>query len=174
MKDEDSNPDRPGSSINRRTVLAGAAAAGVTACGGNSMSRAEQPEKTELEIANETLVNNFCRDWSLRDIEALRPYLAEDLYYQIAPGQPIIESRAQFEKQMGKWLASLETVQWEILRSHVIGPVVLNERIDHFNAPEGGKMPSMRFHIVGHFFVEDGVIKVWKDWPIPGAKQIIG
>jgi len=163
-----------GNGISRRTVLTGAATIGLTACGGGQMTRAEQPEKTELEIANETLVNNFCRDWSLRDIEALRPYLAEDLYYQIAPGQPIIESRAQFEKQMGKWLASLETVQWEILRSHVIGPVVLNERIDHFNAPEGGKMPSMRFHIVGHFFVEDGVSKVWKDWPIPGAKQFIG
>lgn len=138
------------------------------------MSKPEQDSRTELEIANETLVNNFCRDWSLRDIEALRPYLAEDLLYQIAPGQPLIESRAQFEKQMGGWLRSLASVQWDILRSYVIGPVVLNERIDHFNAPEGGKMPSMRFHIVGHFFVEDGVIKVWKDWPIPGARQVIG
>jgi limonene-1,2-epoxide hydrolase len=75
---------------------------------------------------------------------------------------------------MGRWLKSLESVQWDILRSHVIGPVVLNERIDHFNAPEGGKMPSMRFHIVGHFFIDNGVIKVWKDWPIPGAEQFIG
>jgi len=138
------------------------------------MTKAEPSPKTELEIANETLVNNFCRDWSLRDIEALRPYLAEDLLYQIAPGQPLIESRADLEKRMGAWLKGLESVQWDILRSHVIGPVVLNERIDYFNAPEGGKMPSMRFHIVGDFFVEDGVIKVWKDWPIPGAKQVIG
>ena len=75
---------------------------------------------------------------------------------------------------MGGWMKSLESIRWEILRSYVIGPVVLNERIDYFNAPEGGDAPSMRFHIVGHFFVEDGVIKVWKDWPIPGAKQIVG
>jgi len=148
------------------------------------MAIAEQPPttepvktevaRTELEIANETLVNNFCRDWSLRDVVALRPYLAEDLLYQIAPGQPLIKSRDQFEAQMGAWLKSLESVRWDILRSHVIGPVVLNERIDYFNAPEGGKSPSMRFQIVGHFFIEEGVIKVWKDWPIPGAEQLVG
>ncbi len=138
------------------------------------MSKAVDGPQNELEIANEKLVNDFCRDWSLRDVEALRPYLAEDLLYQIAPGQPLIKSRDQFEQQMGAWLKSLESVRWDILRSHVIGPVVLNERIDHFDAPEGGKMPSMRFHIVGHFFIEEGVIHVWKDWPIPGAEQFIG
>lgn len=134
----------------------------------------DEPQNKDLEVANETLVNDFCRDWSLRDAKLLRPYLAEDLLYQIAPGQPLIESRDEFEERMGGWLKSLESVRWDILRSHVIGPVVLNERIDYFNAPEGSKSPSMRFHIVGHFFVEDGVIKVWKDWPIPGAKQIVG
>jgi len=130
--------------------------------------------KTELEIANETLVNSFCRDWSLRDVAALRPYLAEDLLYQVAPGQPLIQSRAEFEQRMGAWLSSLESVQWDILRSYVIGPVVLNERIDHFNASAASKSPSMRFQVVGDFFVEDGVIKVWKDWPMPGVKQVIG
>ncbi len=138
------------------------------------MTNAAEPPKTELEIANETLVTDFCRDWSLRDVEALRPYLAEDLLYQITPGQPLIESRAEFEQRMGAWLRGLESVRWDILRSYVIGPVVLNERIDYFNAPEGSKSPSMRFHVVGHFLVEDGVIKVWKDWPIPGAKQFVG
>jgi limonene-1,2-epoxide hydrolase len=173
MKDADPGIGS-GNGMSRRTLLTGATVAGLTACGGGQMTRAEQSEKTELEITNETLVNNFCRDWGLRDVEALRPYLAEDLLYQITPGQPLIESRQQFEKQMGRWLNGLESVQWEILRSHAIGPVVLNERIDHFNAPEGGKGPSMRFHVVGHFFIENGVIQVWKDWPMPGAEQFIG
>ena len=138
------------------------------------MTEPEAPDNAALEAANEKLVNDFCRDWSLRDVEQLRPYLAEDLLYQIAPGQPLIESRDQFENQMGAWLKGLESVHWEILRSHVIGPVVMNERIDYFNAPEGSQSPSMRFHIVGHFFIEDGLIKVWKDWPIPGARQLVG
>ncbi len=164
--------------IDRRELLVGGAAVGMmmglTDFGGIKMANAEDINLTELENENETLVNNFCRDWSLRDIDALTPYLADDLLYQITPGQPLITSLEQFKKQMGPFLTKLESVEWEILRSHVIGQVVMNERIDHFNAPSGGKSPSMHFSIVGHFVVEDGKIQIWKDWPIPGKKQIIG
>ncbi len=156
-------------SLSRRHLLAGAAAIGL------SSARAEDKmELSELERANETLVTNFCRDWSTRDVEALTPYLADDLLYQITPSQPLITSLEQFKTQMGPFISKMASIEWEILRSHVIGPLVLNERIDHFNAPEGGKSPSMHFHVAGHFLVEDGKIKIWKDWPIPGAKQIIG
>lgn len=129
---------------------------------------------SEIETANETLVKDFCRDWSLRDADALSKYLAPDLTYQIAPGQPLIESFEQFRKQMGGFMQRMESIEWEILRSHAIGPLVLNERIDHFNAPAGSKSPSMRFHVAGHFLIVDGQIKVWKDWPMPGARQFVG
>jgi len=155
-------------------MLAGAAALGVTACGGNQMVNEVQDTRSELEIANETLVTNFCRDWSKRDIDALTPYLADDLLYQITPGQPLITSLEQFQKQMGPFLKNMESIEWIIHRSYVVGPLVLNDRIDHFNAPEDSKMPSMHFQIAGHFLVEDGKIKIWKDWPIPGKEQIVG
>ncbi len=138
------------------------------------MAKGDELVGKELETANEKLVNDFCRDWSLRDVDALAPYLADDLFYQITPGQPLIESLEQFKQQMGPFLKNLESVEWEILRSHAIGPLVMNERIDHFNAPAGGKSPSMHFQIVGHFLVQDGKIQVWKDWPMPGKKQVIG
>lgn len=156
-------------SLSRRHLLAGAAAIGLTPARGE-----DNMDNSELERTNETLVINFCRDWSTRDVEALVPYLADDLLYQITPGQPLITSLEQFKTQMGPFMSKMASIDWEILRSYVIGPLVLNERIDHFNAPEGGKSPSMHFHVAGHFLVEDGKIKIWKDWPIPGAKQIIG
>ena len=168
-----SNEEKIGVS-RRQLVMAAAAAGGLAACGESQMTSSESTATNELEVANETLVNNFCRDWSLQDVELLRPYLAEDLLYQITPGQPLLKSRDQFEKMMGAWMKGLESVRWEVLRSYVIGPLVMNERIDYFNAPKGSKGRSMRFHVVGHFLVEDGVIKVWKDWPIPGAEQIVG
>jgi len=170
MKDADLNNEHAGTGISRRTLVAGIVA--VTASGVNQMAHADQTKKSDLEIANETLVNNFCRDWSLRDVEKLRLYLAEDLYHQQAPGRPVMESRDEFEKQMGGWLKTLESVEFKIVRSHVIGPVVLNERIDSFKAPAGGKGPSMQFHVVGEFFIEDGLIKDWKDWPMPGSRPI--
>ncbi len=156
MKDKENGSDLV-SRIDRRELLVGGAAVGMmtmglTDFGGIKMANAEEFNLTDLETANETLVNNFCRDWSLRDVDALSPYLADDLLYQITPGQPLITSLEQFKKQMGPFLTKLESVEWEILRSHVIGPLVMNERIDHFNAPSGGKAPSMHFQIVGHFF----------------------
>lgn len=172
MKNVDLNNEQGGAEISRRALVAGVVA--VTASGVSPMVHADQSGKSDLERANETLVNDFCRDWSLRDVEKLRPYLAEDLYHQQAPGRPVMESREAFEKQMGGWLNSLELVEFEILRSHVIGPIVLNERIDRFKAPAGSKGPSMQFHVVGEFFIENGVIKVWKDWPMPGSKPIFG
>lgn len=169
--------------IHRRELIVGGAAIGtmigatvmgLTDFGGMRMANAEEITGPELERRNETLVNNFCRDWSLRDVDALAPYLADDLLYQITPGQPLITSLEQFKKQMGPFLTKLESVEWEILRSHVVGPLVMNERIDHFNAPADSKSPSMHFHIVGHFVIENGKIQIWKDWPMPGKKQIIG
>lgn len=174
MPDIDLENEESRVAVNRRQVLTGASALGVTMAGGSQMAAADEHEKSELEIANETLVTNFCRDWSLRDIDALMPYLAEDLTYQITPGQPLITSAEQFAKQMGPFLKNMASIEWEILRSFSVAPLVLNERIDHFNAPEDSKSPSMHFHIAGHFLVEDGKIQVWKDWPMPGKKQIIG
>lgn len=132
----------------------------------------EPAKMTEQDQRNEKLVRDFCRDWSLRDVDALLPYLAEDLLYQIAPGQPLITSRDQFAKQMGPFLKKLDSVRWDILRSCSVAPLVLNERIDYFNAPPGGL--SMEFHIAGHFLIADGVIREWKDWPVPGTKQKVG
>jgi len=135
----------------------------------------EEPmDFSEIENANEQLVKDFCHDWSLRDVAALEKYLAPDLVYQITPSQPLITSFEQLRRQMGPFMQRMESIEWEILRSYAVGPLVLNERIDHFNAPAGSKAPSMRFHVAGHFLVEDGRIKVWKDWPMPGAKQFIG
>jgi len=165
---------KAGCGIDRRDVLTGGAALGLMAFGGMKMAKADEVGGSELETANEKLVTDFCRDWSLRDVDALAPYLADDLLYQITPGQPLITSLEQFRKQMGPFLTKMASIEWEILRSYAVGPLVLNERIDHFNAPSDSKSPSMHFQIAGHFLVEDGKIKIWKDWPIPGKKQIIG
>ena len=98
---QDERQDAAG--MSRRAVLASAVVLGVTACGAERMSQAEEPVMSELEIANETLVNNFCRDWSLRDVDALAPYLADDLLYQITPGQPLITSLEQFSTFTASW-----------------------------------------------------------------------
>jgi limonene-1,2-epoxide hydrolase len=70
-------------------------------------------------------------------------------------------------------LKGLEKVEWVNLRQHVIGQVVINDRIDDFFPFPGSKIPRMQFRVAGYFLIEDNKIKVWRDFPYPGSKQIL-
>ncbi|MCK6370765.1 MAG: nuclear transport factor 2 family protein [Gammaproteobacteria bacterium] len=157
------------SGISRRWLVAAAGAsagcAGLDSAGG-------APARTPLEQQNEALVNEFCAAWAARDVGKLLPYLSEDIVYQMFEGRPDIVGHAAFEKELGGFLASMREVRWEILRSHAIGPLVINERIDYFFASEEKR--NMTFQVAGYFLVKDGKIRVWRDFSIPGGISRIG
>ena len=122
---------------------------------------------TELEKANEELVTQFCLDWAKRDADLLVKYLASDIEYQMYEGRPDIVGHEQFKAELGEWLKGLKEVKWEINRSHAIGELVINERVDHFISDDPAK--TFRLPIAGVFLVRDGKIKMWKDYSLPGA-----
>ena len=117
---------------------------------------------SELEKQNEELVTQFCLDWAKRDVEVLIPYLAENLEYQMYEGRPAIDGHDQFRAELDEWLKGLKEVKWEILRSHAIGELVVNERVDHFISDDPKK--TFRLPIAGVFMVRDGKIHMWKDY----------
>jgi limonene-1,2-epoxide hydrolase len=117
---------------------------------------------TDAETANEVLVTRFCRDWSRQDAELLADYFTEPFEYMVWEGGPVITTRAEFIKQMGPFLKNLKSVDWEILRSHAMGPLVINERIDHFHAHDSKY--SNHPHIAGLFVVRNGKIAIWRDY----------
>lgn len=114
------------------------------------------------EAENEALVTRFCEDWAKRDAELLAGYFAEPFEYMMYEGGPIIRSREEFVRRLDPYLSGLRKVEWEILRSRAMGPMVINERIDHFHAAAGGRDHHPR--IVGMFIVRDGRIAVWRDY----------
>ena len=123
-------------------------------------------EKTALEEENERLVTQFCLDWAKRDADLLVEYLADDIEYQMYEGRPDIVGHEQFKTELGDWLKGLKEVKWEINRSHAIGELVINERVDHFIAEDEKK--TFHLPIAGVFLVRDGKIKMWKDYSLPG------
>ena len=74
----------------------------------------------------------------------------------------VITTREEFIKQMGPFLKNLKSVNWEIKQSFAMGPMVINERIDYFNAhdPKYSNAP----HIAGMFIVRGGKIAIWRDY----------
>ena len=127
---------------------------------------------SELEQENERIVTQFCLDWAKRDVNLLADYLADDIVYQMFEGRPDILGREAFVETLGGFLQNMKEVEWEILRTHTIGELVINDRIDHFVGET--EKQSMHFSIAGFFLVRDGKIKVWKDYALPGGISQVG
>ena len=120
---------------------------------------------TASEQSREDFVNEFCTKWNERDAEKLIPYLAEDIEYHVFEGGKfIVNGVDQFREQMTQFMAGMKEIRWEIKRSHSMGDLVFNERIDHFILPSGEDFPRSPFHVTGVFLVRDGKIKYWKDY----------
>lgn len=124
---------------------------------------------TDTERANEDLVNRFCQDWAKQDAELLTRYFAQPFEYMVWEGGPVITTNEEFIRQMGPFLKKLKSVDWVILRSHAMGPMVVNERIDHFYAHDS-KFDNHP-HIAGMFIVRNGKIAVWRDYSMPAQEQ---
>ena len=78
-----------------------------------------------------------------------------------------------FRKHNDNMFQGLEKVDWINKRQFAIGQVVINERIDEFYPFAGSKIPRMRFQVTGYFLIEDGKIRIWRDFSYPGSKQLI-
>lgn len=167
------SPELPGyeGRINRRDIVTAAGA--MAAMGMAPAISAASDDRTDLEIANETLVSNFCRDYSKLDVNLLAAYLADDIIYQISETQGVVNGLEEYRQRQSDLDERFEIIEWRILRSHGIGPLVINERVDYFIALPGARQPNMRFAVAGYFLVEDGKIRVWRDFTIPGARQIV-
>jgi len=167
--------------LNRRQLITGASALGamsmmseVIAGGHRGKTKILTPDEQDaLEKANAELVTNFCSDYAKRDVDTLLSYVHDDVIYQITEGMPLVEGIEDYRKHLAPMLGGLEKVDWQILRQHAIGQLVINDRIDEFYPPVGGKIPRMRFRVAGYFWIVDGKIKIWRDYSFPGAQQLI-
>ena len=166
--------------FNRRELFLGAgglAALGIqdALAGGHTAPRIElsEEEQLALEAANDKLIADFVRDYATRDANVLAKYVADDVVYQITPGIPEVVGIEAFNKHNDNMFSGLEKVDWINLRQFTIGQIVINDRIDEFYPYPGSKVPRMRFRVAGYFLIEDNKIKVWRDFPYPGSKQLI-
>jgi limonene-1,2-epoxide hydrolase len=180
---EQKTAQHPFDLINRRDLLKGGSMAGMVAmlgmqealAGGHTSDRVEltEEEQLALEKANDKLVADFVDAYAKRDAAVLSEFVADDIIYQITTGMPDIVGREAFFKHNDNMFKGLDKVEWFNLRQFTVGQVVINDRIDEFYPYPGSKTPRMRFRVAGYFLVEDNKIKVWRDFPYPGAKQLI-
>lgn len=108
------------------------------------------------------VVRHFCALMEQRDAEALRPLLAEGAVYQNV-GMPAFTGPDAIVENMAAQFAMFpDAYAFEIVNLASDGSVVLTERLDYIQAPDGSK-PAIP--VMGAFVVDDeGRITRWTDY----------
>jgi limonene-1,2-epoxide hydrolase len=108
----------------------------------------------------ETVVSDFCKAWARLDLDGVMGFFSDDAVYHNIPMKPA-SGKDAIRKTIEGLLKGVKSIEFKILHSATHGNVVMNERVDSFEA--GGKhisLPVMGvFEIDGH-----GKIKAWRDY----------
>jgi limonene-1,2-epoxide hydrolase len=108
------------------------------------------------------VVREFCALMERRDPDALRPLLADNAVYQNV-GMPAFAGVDAIVENLGAQFSMFpDAYAFEIVNIANDGPVVLTERLDYIQAPDGAKpaIPVMGTFVVG----DDGKITRWTDY----------
>ncbi|MFQ5457779.1 MAG: limonene-1,2-epoxide hydrolase family protein [Myxococcota bacterium] len=108
---------------------------------------------------NEGIIRDFIRAWSRLDPAELAGYFTEDGTYHNMPIQPV-SGRENIETMIRNFTAGWTETEWDLLSLVAEGDLVIAERLDRTKA--GGK--SVALPCVGVFEMENGKIKVWRDY----------
>ncbi len=108
---------------------------------------------------NEKIIREFIEAWSRLDPTELSAYFAEDGVYHNMPTAPIA-GRDKVKQMIAGFIASWTETEWQVVNLMSRGDVVIAERLDRTKA--GDK--SVDLPCTGVFEMEDGKIKVWRDY----------
>ncbi|MFP6582179.1 MAG: limonene-1,2-epoxide hydrolase family protein [Candidatus Hydrogenedentota bacterium] len=148
----------------RRTFLAAGGLGAALLLSGGEKAYAEKVDAyTGAEAANVKVVNDFCASWASLDADKIGGFLAEKATFRMIETTPRMEGRDTIVNGIKGFIATAKSAEFEVLRTQAMGSIVINERIDHFDMGE----TKNAFHIVGIFFVKDGMIQEWQDYTMP-------
>jgi limonene-1,2-epoxide hydrolase len=114
---------------------------------------------TDAEKANIQVVNDFCAAWPSHDLEKVMSFFSDNAAYRVSETQEPVKGKEAVRQRINGFLDRVQ--RFEVRETFARGPMVFNERIDHF---DGGPLRS--WHGVGVFFLKDGKIVEWYDYTI--------
>src|SRR6266851_6906656 len=140
--------------VTRRRAIT-AATLGTLAAGYPLSLRAAEP--TAQEKANIQVVNDFCEAWRTHDVGKIMSYFADNCSYRPLETMETAKGRDAVEKEIKRFVNNVE--RFEILETWARGPMVIDQRIDHFT-----RFQIKAWHGTGVFFLKDGRIVEWFDY----------
>jgi len=147
-------------SANRRGLF-GASAAGalaLTALAG----RAQAAEWTALEKANVKVVNDFLHAVKPKSMGDQAAFLHPEVVYRMTETSPPDKGWEAISKRLEGFVMNADRIEFEVLDTQAMGPIVINRRIDRFVSTTR----PLLFEGVGVFFLQGGKIREWTDYTI--------
>lgn len=135
----------------RRPAIAAAALAGSYPLSLRA-AKATAQEKANLQV-----VKDFCEAWPAHDVGKIMSYFADNCAYRPLETMETAKGREAVEKEIKRFVNNVE--RFEILETWARGPMVINQRIDHFTG-----FPIKAWHGTGVFFLKNGRIVEWFDY----------
>ncbi|MDH3678487.1 MAG: nuclear transport factor 2 family protein [Acidimicrobiia bacterium] len=108
---------------------------------------------------NVAIVTEFVQAWSRLDADELAAYFTEDGCYHNMPIGPV-SGRDNVRNMIAGFTADWTETEWVLVNIVGEGDVVIAERLDRTKS--GDK--SVDLPCTGVFEMEDGKIKVWRDY----------
>jgi limonene-1,2-epoxide hydrolase len=107
------------------------------------------------------IVQEFCDLMVKRDVEALRPLLADDVVYQNTGMAAASGIEAVLESIAGQFAMFPDSYEYRTVNSAAEGDIVMNERVDMIKGPDGN---LHGLPVMGTFVVRDAKITRWTDY----------
>ena len=108
---------------------------------------------------NVAIITEFVEAWSRLDADELASYFTDDGCYHNMPTGPV-NGRDNVRAMIAAFTADWTSTQWDLLNIVGDGDVVIAERLDRTEA--GDK--AVDLPCTGVFEMENGKIKVWRDY----------
>ena len=108
---------------------------------------------------NVQTIKDFIAAWSNLDSDELVGYFSEDGIYYNMPTQPV-QGKEQLKQFIGSFISNWTKTNWDTLNIIGEGDVVIAERLDR---TEVGDI-KVDLPCCGVFEMEEGKIKVWRDY----------
>ena len=128
------------------------------------------PVLARAEAENERIARQFLADWSTLSADAICKHLADDCVYLIYEGGPVRRGVAEIHETLTRFMTRWQRIDFIVYRLHVLGELVINERREIYVGKDGH--PDWEFNVTGLLRIRNGRIEAWRDYSLPGARQI--
>lgn len=108
---------------------------------------------------NVEVIVRFIDAWSRLDADELAGFFTEDGCYHNIPTGPVT-GRTEVRDMIAGFIAGWTSTQWDLLNIVGSGDLVFAERVDRTQMGE----KAVDLPCTGVFEMEDGKIKVWRDY----------